>query len=294
VLRFTAVAHDAENGTLVFSGSPLPSGATLDASTGQFSWTPLSSDDGVYHLTVQVHDPQAAADSQAVTLTVTPSAPAGSATCTPDTSSLNGTIGVNAYGAQDVSNEHSFVVPAGVAEIRGALSWTGGPAIDLDLYLVDAAGNVVSQGATATLDPEHLLYIGPAPGTYRWRVSSFTNPNPTLAYTVSQTLCMGQVLAVGDADFARSVTLAQNFPNPFQRSSTIRFAVPRAQQVTLRIYDIAGRTVRTLVSGRLEAGAHQRVWDGRTDAGHRASAGVYFYRLDSEQGQRVRRMVMLQ
>src|SRR5262249_52338190 len=138
------------------------------------------------------------------------------------------------------------------------------------------------------------LYVGPAPGTYKWRVSAFTNPNPSLAWTVSQVLCMGQTLGVGDVDLSRSVTLAQNFPNPFARSSTIRFALPRAQQVTLRVYDIAGRTIRTLVNGRVEAGAHQRVWDGRGDSGQRSAAGVYFYRLDTEQGQRVRRMVMLQ
>jgi len=65
-------------------------------------------------------------------------------------------------------------------------------------------------------------------------------------------------------------------------------------RVSLRIYDIAGRTVRTLVNGRLDAGAHQRVWDGRGDSGQRVAAGIYFYRLDTEQGLQTRRMVMLQ
>jgi hypothetical protein len=293
-MRFNATAHDAEGGALTFSAGPMPAGSTLDPSSGLFTWSPQFGDEGVYHVTFHVHDPQAAADSQGVTLTAVQTAPTGATSCTPDSSSLSGTVGVNVQGAQDVSVEHSFVVPAGVAEIRGGLSWTGGPAIDLDLYLVDPNGNVVAQGATATLDPEHLLYVDPEPGTYRWRVSSYDNPNPNEAYTVSQVLCMGQTLAVGDLDFARNVSLSQNYPNPFARSSTIRFAVPRAQQVSLRIYDIAGRTVRTLVNGRLDAGAHQRVWDGRGDSGQRVAAGVYFYRLDTEQGLRTRRMVMLQ
>jgi photosystem II stability/assembly factor-like uncharacterized protein len=70
--------------------------------------------------------------------------------------------------------------------------------------------------------------------------------------------------------------LEQNYPNPFNPATTIRFSLPRSGHVTLRIYDILGSLVETVLSGDLNAGSHSVRWD----AGTRAS-GVYFYRLDA-------------
>jgi hypothetical protein len=64
-------------------------------------------------------------------------------------------------------------------------------------------------------------------------------------------------------------------PNPFYRSTAIRFHLAGESQVTVRIFDPAGRLVRTLVSGVWKAGGHQVSWDGMTENGERAGAGVY-------------------
>ena len=56
--------------------------------------------------------------------------------------------------------------------------------------------------------------------------------------------------------------LEQNYPNPFNPSTVIRFTLPRAEEVTISVYDLAGRMVTTLVSGRLPAGAHTTVFSG--------------------------------
>lgn len=87
--------------------------------------------------------------------------------------------------------------------------------------------------------------------------------------------------------------LAQNQPNPFGAETRIRFDLPSAGPVSLRVMDVAGRTVRTLVSGPREAGAHSTAWDGRDGAGAPVVAGVYFYRLQTVQGSETRRMVKL-
>lgn len=68
-------------------------------------------------------------------------------------------------------------------------------------------------------------------------------------------------------------------PNPFGDATEIRFELPAAAPVSLAIYDVSGRLVRRLVTGRREAGAHAVTWDGRDEAGSAAAAGVYFYRL---------------
>jgi hypothetical protein len=69
------------------------------------------------------------------------------------------------------------------------------------------------------------------------------------------------------------------FPNPFNPSTTIRFALPAAARASVRIYDAGGRLVRTLVDGDLGAAVHTVVWQGDDDAGRRVGSGVYFYRV---------------
>jgi hypothetical protein len=88
--------------------------------------------------------------------------------------------------------------------------------------------------------------------------------------------------------------LAQNFPNPTLGATRIPFALPRAQQVTLRVFDAAGRVVATLLDRTLPAGNHSVEWSGEISPGRRASGGVYFYRLDSKSGSLSKRMILLQ
>jgi hypothetical protein len=73
--------------------------------------------------------------------------------------------------------------------------------------------------------------------------------------------------------------LAQNYPNPFNPTTEVLFSVKKRGIVDLRIYDILGREVRSLMSARMEAGTYRVMWDGKTNLGSAAATGVYFYRL---------------
>jgi hypothetical protein len=73
--------------------------------------------------------------------------------------------------------------------------------------------------------------------------------------------------------------LEQNFPNPFNPTTTLAFSIKSAANVNLAIYDVAGRRVRELVNERMERGAYRLAWDGRNDNGTIVSSGVYFYKL---------------
>lgn len=76
--------------------------------------------------------------------------------------------------------------------------------------------------------------------------------------------------------------LEQNFPNPFNPTTTVRFSVPAgADHVGLRIVSVDGRVVRTLVDGEVGPGPHSRVWDGTDDRGESVASGVYFMRLEA-------------
>jgi hypothetical protein len=82
-------------------------------------------------------------------------------------------------------------------------------------------------------------------------------------------------------------------PNPFNPTTTIRYALPRAASVDVSIYDAAGRRIASLVNGWQPAGPHQELWDGRDALGQPASSGVYFVRLESAGEKRVQKMVLL-
>jgi hypothetical protein len=82
--------------------------------------------------------------------------------------------------------------------------------------------------------------------------------------------------------------LFQNFPNPFNPTTTIRFALPAPSHVTLTVYNVGGQRVKTLVDRRLERGFHNEVFDASGLA-----SGVYFYRLETGAFVQTRKMVIL-
>jgi hypothetical protein len=83
----------------------------------------------------------------------------------------------------------------------------------------------------------------------------------------------------GIDDTPRAATLNQNYPNPFNPSTTIAFDLPHSGAASLKIYDVRGRLVRTLINEVRQAGPHKQVWDGRNNTGQRVASGVYMYRL---------------
>jgi hypothetical protein len=93
----------------------------------------------------------------------------------------------------------------------------------------------------------------------------------------------------------RRTVLHPNVPNPFNPETTIHFDLAHDAHVRLRLYDVAGRHVRTLVDGWLEARAGRRaVWDGRDASGEPAASGVYFCRLEAGAAAITRKMLLVQ
>jgi len=97
----------------------------------------------------------------------------------------------------------------------------------------------------------------------------------------------------GEQAPAPSVRLRAVFPNPAACQSMITFDLPRARAVRLRVYDAAGRLVRTLADEPFPAGRHQRVWDAADERGAPVANGTYFVRLDAEDEHARRTVVVL-
>jgi hypothetical protein len=88
--------------------------------------------------------------------------------------------------------------------------------------------------------------------------------------------------------------LKQNFPNPFNPLTRIRYQLPEESLVTIQIYDIMGRAVRSLVSGQKElTGYHQVTWDATNNSGDPVSAGMYLYVIQAGEFRETRKMVLM-
>ena len=87
--------------------------------------------------------------------------------------------------------------------------------------------------------------------------------------------------------------LNDNVPNPFNPATQIRYNVPvGGGDMSLRIYDVRGRLIRTLVSGQAIPGERSVTWNGRDDRGQAVASGVYFYRLTANGFAMTRKMAL--
>ena len=92
----------------------------------------------------------------------------------------------------------------------------------------------------------------------------------------------------------REFALRQNFPNPFNPDTTIKYDLAESADVTLQIYNVLGQVVRTLVGSEAQnAGRYQIRWNGMDDRGVPVSSGVYFYQISAGKFQDVRKLMLL-
>lgn len=87
---------------------------------------------------------------------------------------------------------------------------------------------------------------------------------------------------VTEIQIPATYSVAQNRPNPFNPNTTISFGLPKDSWVTLKVYNVTGQVVKTLVDQYQSAGFHQVDWDATNESGHRVASGIYFYRFETE------------
>jgi len=208
---------------------------------------------------------------------------------------------------QGIGNGFKFTVPAGTNNRR------------LYLYLANYWSTCVltattSDGANYTSEAFYSEGGADDKGIGRYFMIDFqaTSDNETLVVTWILTeatgVQYGDVVAVTaaqlivspalDVDETSTViperfNLSQNFPNPFNPTTMIHYDIPKATQVTIAIYDLTGRAVKTLVNEFKDVGNHSVTWDARDDEGNRMSGGVYLYSIQAGNYQKTQKMVLL-
>ncbi len=112
-------------------------------------------------------------------------------------------------------------------------------------------------------------------------------------YTETFTVTVGKGLNDDPALIPDSYFLKQNYPNPFNPDTNIEFGLPQSGKVTLKIYNILGQEIRTLVNGDFEAGVHRVRWDARNQFGIHAASGIYIYRIQAGSFNEIRKMILI-
>ena len=163
-------------------------------------------------------------------------------------------------------------------EVRLRFSGLSGVPEDLEVWLID-----VLTGETRNLRSD---------SSYALAGRSGQAPRP-LKLLVGQANYVQETLAQLDllpGEFA----LLPNFPNPFNPTTTIRYALPAAAKVDLAIYNLLGQKIATLLrEAPGEAGYHSVIWNGRDDAGQPVASGIYFLHLRAGAHRAVRKMILL-
>lgn len=140
-------------------------------------------------------------------------------------------------------------------EYRRSTAWDDHPAELANLTI----GPVFADFLLRSVDPDFYLDVSPAP----------------------------ELPAVG-------LNLKDAVPNPFNPATTLAWELAQPSRVSLKVFDVSGRLVRTLIAGRTEAaGVHHVLWRGQNDQGQPQPSGVYFYRLESPTGWATKRMTLV-
>lgn len=154
-------------------------------------------------------------------------------------------------------------------------------------------------GATFRIDPSVVAVGG----------GTITSAHHSMTTTIGQPLAstsrsasyeisggMWPILASGPDCFncppVTQLSLGVNVPNPFSQATTISFALPKEEHVTVQVFDALGRRVASVADALFPPGSHSLRWSGAGDSGVRLASGVYLIRLTANGGSRTRRVVL--
>ena len=87
--------------------------------------------------------------------------------------------------------------------------------------------------------------------------------------------------------------LDQNYPNPFNARSAIRYQIPKAVQVELKIFNVIGQEIRTLVNEKQQPGYYDVLWDAKDNNGQDVSSGLYIYSFKAGEFHQKKKMLLL-
>lgn len=130
---------------------------------------------------------------------------------------------------------------------------------------------------------------------YFWRVRAKSNDGEYSNYSsIGNFKTDDNVTAIeNEKELPEEFSLVQNYPNPFNPTTTINYSLPQASYVTIKIYNMLGQEVNTLVNQDLRAGRHSVIWRGDDNYGNKIASGTYIYRITAGDFVQAKKMILL-
>ncbi len=277
----------AEMTWTVTSSDPANLAVRYDAAKRTAQLTPASNWNGSLVLSMKVEDPGRAAASGTLPVTITP--------------------------VNDAPSIPQLLTPVWL-QTGAVLKWTKSvdpDAGDVIRYQIQIAADSAFPAGTInqTAANEELainaigsqLAIGKI---YYWRVQALDQQNASAGFSAKWSFRYEGNNVVTEVEERQPVglplafALHQSYPNPVRQmpntQTAIRFDLPRAEHVTLQIFNLLGQRVRELMNAGISPGIHHIIWDGRDDSGNLVKPGFYFYRLEIGKINLAKRLVVIQ
>jgi len=160
-------------------------------------------------------------------------------------------------------------------------------------FRVDTTDEDGQYSFATLMDTACFIYIRKGADKSVWVFTLPSLPDDTVGLDLFYDECITDCETETDNRLPDNFALEQNYPNPFNPDTRIQFALPRAADISLEVYNIMGQKVRTLAARHLRAGVHEVAWDSRDESGRRVSSGIYFYRLKTPVYETTRKMILL-
>lgn len=157
--------------------------------------------------------------------------------------------------------------------------------------ILDASTSAVIYSWPASYQYYGLATIPGSNTVYAYFHTSSSGSNSLAIYTLGITT--SPVDKASNEVLPGQIALEQNYPNPFNPITTIEYSIPTPGAVTVQVFDVTGRLVKTLISESQTAGKHTTQWNGSDESGCRVSSGAYFYVVRDGNTALARKMIVL-
>lgn len=264
------IAGQAEGGAIEFTIEPWPP-LIVDTEPGQSADVIAGSLEAAVNSERDIWEHGVFATAEGPELTLTGVGPGALSYCSSD-AGLTTVPGVEHLSAEfmpDGTMRLSWDLPSGVAYDR----------IDISVDAFTIARDL--SGSSTEFDHEQMAVSGS-----EYVVVGYVSNLPSCSQRT--------VVGLDEADVLLAPPQLRSYPNPGRRGSTIEFELDQARSVQLRIFDVAGRHIVTLLDGRGTAGVNSIFWDGQSTSGEYVAHGIYIVRLDTGGSRATLKVIALQ
>jgi len=212
-----------------------------------------------------------------------------------DGTTLNGIDGTFQQVTFGGSWDEGVTVPENTTISSDPVSFNLAPSEDVFLTFWGPAGYPTTYRTGGTVSQSWIVDGTDYSSTIDWEGLSISRERNYIycAHSIEAMVSRSNLSLALISETPASFSLLQNYPNPFNPETNIQFQLPEAAEVQLKIYNLLGQEVRTLVNENHEAGFHTVYWDGKNNNGDLVASGVYVYVIRANQYTEVKKMMLM-